>query len=64
MYKLLDTSGVEWYNLEGGRMIMCVQTMVVVGSRYAINVCVVGDRYRWLVTGIIHRLSLKHTATK
>ena len=27
MYKLLDTSGVEWCTLEGGRVIMCVQTM-------------------------------------
>ena len=25
---------------------MCVQTMVVVGSRYTINICVVGDSYR------------------
>ena len=34
MYKLLDTSGVEWYTLEGGRMITRVQTMVVVGNKY------------------------------
>ena len=57
MYKLLDTSGVEWYTLEGGRVITCVQTMVVVGSRDKINICVVGNRYRWSVIGILHRLN-------
>ena len=36
---------------------MCVQTMVVVGSRYMINICVVGNGYQWSVIGILHRLS-------
>ena len=58
MYKLLDTSGVEWHTLEGGTVITCAQTMVVVGSRYTINICVVGDRYWWSIIGILHRLTL------
>ena len=37
-------------------MITCVQTMVVVGNRYTINICVVSDRYRWSIIGILHRL--------
>ena len=45
-------------------MITCVQTMVVVGSRYTINICMVGDRYWCLVIGILHRLSPYHTVTK
>ena len=57
MYKLLDTSGVEWYTLEGGRVIMCVQTMVVVDNRYTISIFVVGEKYQWSVIGILHRLS-------
>ena len=64
MYKLLDTSGVEWYTLEGGRVITCVQTMVMVGSRYTINICLVGDRFRRSIKGTLHRLGPKHTATK
>ena len=57
MYRSLDTSGVEWHTLKGGRVITCIQTMVVASSRYTINVRVVGDRYQWSVIGILHRLS-------
>ena len=63
-YELLDTSGVEWYTLEGGRVITCVQTMVVVGNRYTINICAVGDRYRWSIIGNLQRLSPWRIATK
>ena len=47
----------EWYTLEGGRVITCVPTMVVVGNGYTINICAVGDRYRWSIIGNIQRLS-------
>ena len=57
MYKLLDTSGVKWYTLEGGRVITRVQTMVVVGNRYTINICAVDDRYQWSIIGNLQRLS-------
>ena len=36
---------------------MCVQTMVVVGNRYTINIYAVGDRYRWSIIGNLQRLS-------
>ena len=38
-------------------MITCVQTMVVVGDRYTINICAVGDRYRWSIIGNLPGLS-------
>ena len=36
---------------------MYVQTMVVVGNRYTINICVVGDRCRWSIIGNLQRLN-------
>ena len=39
--------------IEGGRVIMCVQTMVVVGNRYMINVHMVSDKYWRLVIGTV-----------
>ena len=36
---------------------------VVVGNRYTINVCVVGDKYRWLVIDIL-QLNSQHTIIK
>ena len=62
--ELLDTSGVVWSTLEGNRVFMCIQTMVVVGNRYTINAHVVGDKYWWSVIGILHSLSSWHTITK